>query len=484
MGAIFLNLVNRSINAGWLILAVLALRHFLKKAPGWTSCLLWGLVALKLICPFSPESMFSLILNPESIPVEAIYSDDPAIRDNPYYHRVESRVPIIDDAVNPIVTDISGPALRGNILIFAGIWLGGASAVLVYGGIGLWRLKKKVGASIFLHDNLYLCDDIASPFILGIVKPRIYLPSDAAFGGREETVEYVVAHERAHLRRHDHWWKAFGYLLLAAYWFCPLVWLGFGCFCRDMELACDERVVRNMGKEEKSAYAQALLDCSFPHRVINGGPLAFGEIGVKKRVQAVLNYSMPSGWITAAALVACGIAALCFLTDPKADEMLRDPDARTWLNYYGMAMEYTMVQEMEMKDFPGVTIRWSPMGVEAVEDGETILLYSGYPVWSVAFTDLNDDGKQEICSTVSFGFGMIDDRIMVYDYAAGKCYELSDRGTYDYVLRVAGGRTEALRRRYGAENSMWEIGSISLTRRGIRFSATGERQASGEYRTY
>ena len=345
MSVIFLKLFNMSITAGWLILAVLMLRLLLKKAPKWVSCLLWAIVAVRLVCPFSLESGWSLIPSAETV-VSNVVQSDVAHEDivqnvqggagqdiqgdlQTSVPVIHSGVTIIDRTVNPILSESfaadstesgTGSNLWHNwTQIGAIVWLSVAGCILLYALVSFLRLKRKVSVSIRLHDNVYACDEIPSPFILGIVKPHIYLPS----GMDSETEKYVIAHENTHLRRHDHWWKPFGYILLAVYWFHPLSWAAYILFCRDMELACDEKAVQTMEREDKASYAQALLDCSFPRRMVVACPLAFGEIGVKERVKAVLNYKRPGFWLILVALIACVAVAVCFLTDPKETEANR-----------------------------------------------------------------------------------------------------------------------------------------------------------------
>ena len=354
MAAIFLKLFNMSIAAGWLILAVLVLRLLLKKVPKWVSCLLWGIVAVRLVCPFSLESAWSLIPSAETVVSNAVQGDvvrdnevqDGAVKNNVSHDDrvqnaqggvgqdiqgalqasvpvIRSGVTVIDRTVNHVLgesfaagsedTDENSSSWYKWTQIGAVVWLSVAGGILLYALISFFRLRRKVKASIRLHDNVYVCDEIPSPFILGIIKPHVYLPS----GMDGETEKYVIAHENTHLHRHDHWWKPFGYILLAVYWFHPLSWVAYILFCRDMELACDEKAVQTMEREDKASYAQALLDCSFPRRMVVACPLAFGEIGVKERVKVVLNYKRPAFWIIIVALVACVAVAVCFLTNPK-----------------------------------------------------------------------------------------------------------------------------------------------------------------------
>lgn len=315
MGEIFLKVLNMSIAAGWLILAVIALRLLLRKAPKWMNCLLWGIVAIRLICPFSLESALSLMPRGETIPIENIYSEDERITGNyPSIQVVDSGVPVIDRAVSQMVRQTKSiSVLRSNIRIFAGIWIAGMILMLAYAIASYLRLWGKVRASICLQDNVYLNDDVKSPFILGVIRPHIYIPS----GMEEKHWASIIAHENAHLGRHDHWWKPLGYLLLAVYWFHPLMWLAYVLLCKDIEFACDEKVVRDMEREEIAAYSQALLDCSFQRRRIMVCPLAFGELGVKERIQTLLHYKKPAFWIVAAAVGVCVAVAVCFLTNPE-----------------------------------------------------------------------------------------------------------------------------------------------------------------------
>ena len=314
MSGIFLKLLNLSISASWLVLVVLALRLVLKRAPKWVNVLLWGMVALRLMLPFSIESALSLIPSAETLSPEVVRFD-PA-------PTITSGVTIIDNAVNPSLSEsfAAAPLASVNPLYvwtyLAGwVWLIGLAAMLLYALVSYLRLRRRVSASIRLRENVYVCDDIASPFILGIVHPRIYLPSaldEAQWGS-------VLSHERAHLARRDHWWKPLGFALLAVYWFNPLLWLAYTLLCRDIELACDERVLRGMDAGQVKDYSSALLACSVPRRMIAACPLAFGEVGVGARVKNALRYKKPAFWAVAVSVVVCAVVAVCFLTDPRTD---------------------------------------------------------------------------------------------------------------------------------------------------------------------
>ena len=314
MSGIFLKLLNLSISASWLVLVVLALRLVLKRAPKWMNVLLWGMVALRLMLPFSIESALSLIPSAETLSPEVVRFD-PA-------PTITSGVELIDNAVNPSLSEsfAAAPLASVNPLYvwtyLAGwVWLIGLAAMLLYALVSYLRLRRRVSASIPLRENIYVCDEVPSPFILGIVRPRIYLPSalDEAQRGS------VLSHERAHLARRDHWWKPLGFALLAVYWFNPLLWLAYTLLCRDIELACDERVLRGMDAGQVKAYSSALLACSVPRRMIAACPLAFGEVGVGARVKNALRYKKPAFWVVAASVIVCVIVAVCFLTNPRTD---------------------------------------------------------------------------------------------------------------------------------------------------------------------
>ena len=316
MSGIFLKLLNLSISASWLVLVVLALRLVLKRAPKWVNVLLWGMVALRLMVPFSIESALSLIPSAETLSPEVVRFD-PA-------PTITSGVEFIDNAVNPSLSEsfAAAPLASVNPLYvwtyLAGwVWLIGLTAMLAYALVSYLRLRRRVSASIPLRENIYVCDEVPSPFILGIVHPRIYLPSalDEAQRGS------VLSHERAHLARRDHWWKPLGFALLAVYWFNPLLWLAYTLLCRDIELACDERVLRGMDAGQVKDYSSALLACSVPRRMIAACPLAFGEVGVGVRVKNALRYKKPAFWAVAASVAVCVVVAVCFLTNPERATM-------------------------------------------------------------------------------------------------------------------------------------------------------------------
>ena len=313
---VFLHLLNMSITAGWLVLAVVVLRLVFRRAPKWIHCLLWVLVALRLLFPVSIESALSIIPSAETVPVETFMYDTPVIN---------SGVSAVDNAVNPVLSDNFAPQPQNSanpMQVLTGLaayaWVLGAALMLLYAAITTLRLRLRVRESVRLRDNIYRCDRIWTPFILGVIRPRIYLPTTLS----TTDTHSVVAHETAHIQRRDHWWKPLGFLLLTVYWFNPLLWVGYVLLCRDIEAACDEKVIRDMDLTQRKSYSDTLLACSAPRHLITACPLAFGETGVKSRIKAVLSYKKPAFWLIIAAVVATVVASVCLLTNPASDAEL------------------------------------------------------------------------------------------------------------------------------------------------------------------
>ena len=338
MEDVVMKLIEMSISASWLVLVVLVLRLLLKKSPRWIHVCLWALVALRLVFPVSIETPVSLTPTDlteqvmEALP-NSYYGDSmihsygtedydvavsagiqPEEGDNGYLYVVTQP----DDPTKPVHT---------MQMLWDEIWLVGMAAMVVYALVSYIRLKQKVAASIYLDNGVFLCDYIDTPFILGIFRPRIYLPSTM----EPDSASHVLAHERAHIARHDHWWKPLGYVLLTVHWFNPVMWLAYVLLCRDIELACDEKVIRQMELPQKKAYSEALLNCSVKRMHIAACPLAFGEVGVKQRVKSVLNYKKPGFWLVLVAVIALIVTAVCFLTDPM---QRTDAEAALWIQEY------------------------------------------------------------------------------------------------------------------------------------------------------
>lgn len=315
MEALFIKILNMSITACWMILAAIFLRLILKKAPKNIRFVLWAMVGIRLICPISFESIFSMVPTPTPISGELIFTKVPTA-----VNTALATTPSTPSTAEPQISAIS---------VLAIIWLIGVAAMTVYAVFSYFNIHRKVKASLKTENNVYICDDIDSPFILGIFRPKIYLPSDLS----AEEVTCVLAHERSHIKRLDHIWKTLGFAILSVYWFNPMIWVAYILLCRDIELACDEKVIKKMDVDEKRRYSQALLSCSISRRTISACPLAFGEVGVKSRVRSILNYKKPMFWVIIVSVILCLIAGLLFITDPKTDKTLNIPEGNNSLTF-------------------------------------------------------------------------------------------------------------------------------------------------------
>lgn len=301
----FLEIVNISITAGWIVLAVFLLRLLFRKAPKWLNCVLWGIVALRLIFPFSIESVFSLIPSAETFEPNLPYLNE---------FKINSGIEPLDNAVNTQYADFVPMAERtvDVTIILACVWLMGLSIMLLYALASWARLKISLKTATKKEGNIYQSEFVQSPFVLGIIRPKIYIP----YKTNESDLPLVIAHEKAHIKRLDHLIKPLGFVLLSVYWFNPLLWAAYILLCRDIEAACDERVIKQLTDEQRKNYSLALLNASISRKSIAACPLAFGETGVKERIKGVMNYKKPAFWVIIAAVVVCIIAAVCFLTNP------------------------------------------------------------------------------------------------------------------------------------------------------------------------
>lgn len=332
MTALFLFLLNRGITASFLILAVIGLRFLFRRLPKNPQLLLWALVALRLAVPFSLESSFSLMPKTEAV---SVLTGSTVIS-----HRVLSEMPVptatvpapavtpqpaLSQGVLPAASQASaaqapftGPSgtENGLLVVCTLLWLLGAAGMLIYCLAAYLRLRKKLSVSLRLDGNVYLCDAIPGPFLLGLFRPRIYLPACL----NQETQTYVLAHEKAHLRHGDAWWKMLGFLLLSVYWFHPLVWCGYWLFCRDLEMACDERAVNGMDHRQRKDYACTLLLCAAPKGSFPICPVSFSQSGIKARIANILQKKNTRLWAGLLALITALVVILCFATNPKSNE--------------------------------------------------------------------------------------------------------------------------------------------------------------------
>lgn len=312
MSDVLMKLFNMSIAASWIVLVILILRVILKGIPKWLNCILWGLAGVRLVLPVSFVSDLSLLPSAETV-------SEPLYYRGPY---IESGIVTLDNYINEA---IKWKYLKNQWIVFETfdeiktkltiIWLIGVIVLLTYAFVSYVYLKRMIRTAVLLRDNIYQCENVISPFVLGIRRPKIYL----SFYMNEQDMEHVIAHECAHIKRKDHWWKCLAYILLIINWFNPILWVGYELFCKDIELACDEDVIKNLNREQRADYSQALLTCSVNKNRITACPLTFNEDDVKSRVKSVLNYKNPSAKAIFGGISICLLVAACFLTNPPAN---------------------------------------------------------------------------------------------------------------------------------------------------------------------
>ena len=317
MSHLFTNVLQASFYGSIVIALVFVLRLVLKKAPRWTICLLWLLAAIRLLFPFDIPS--SISLQPDMAQLQQIQSEitqDPIGQAAPiepdnvvFPDRDNVQIVIQDNAVMEEVHRV----IDWNS-IAALVWVIMASGMALYSVLAYLRLRYRVREAVKVYDNVYECSGLDTAFVLGYLWPRIYIPMGL------QNPKYIVDHERAHIRRGDHWFKLLMFGALAIHWFNPLVWAAYLCTCKDLEMACDERVVRDMSLDQRKAYSAALLACSASHRTFAACPVAFGEVSVKSRILGVLNYRRPRFWICLIAVLAIVFVAVCFLTTPEQEK--------------------------------------------------------------------------------------------------------------------------------------------------------------------
>lgn len=423
MSELFLKIVNMSISASWVVIAVLTLRFCLKKAPKWVNVLLWGIVAVRMVFPFSIESVLSLIPSAETISPSIMMEQSPS---------VQTGVPALNHVINPVISGSFTPApgasanpLQIWIPVLAGIWLFGIAALFLYSAVSYWRLRRKVCEAVILRGNIYQSEKVCSPFVLGIIRPKIYLPYH--MDSRE--MDHVIAHEQTHIRRKDHWWKPLGFLLLTTHWFNPLMWLSYILLCQDIELACDEKVIRKMSNEQRADYTQALVACSVDRRLITACPLAFGEIGVKERVKSVMNYKKPAFWIVLASVIVCAVIAVCFLTNPIGFQFDVSANTIVSANHFDMrnaddpvAIEMTPAQIGELNS--------RLAGVKNCKRSDKYAgLTPGYQI----------SAQMQDGSYIRISGYSLSDNTMVDIEQSGKRYAVSDREFQEYLSRICAG---------------------------------------------
>ena len=369
----FLELFNLALSAGWLALAILIVRLLFPRLPKGMRMGMWALLGLRLCLPFSLESALSLIPSRETLPPEILFSPAPEI---------ESGIPAVNAVLNPVISGALAPEMGASVnpmqvlLFIAGvIWAVGGAAMLLYGAISWLRLRWRVRISVPCGADALLCDGIDTPFILGLFRPRIYLPS----GISEEHAAQVLLHERAHLARRDHIWKPLGFLLLAVYWFHPVFWFAFRAFAKDIEYACDARVIRDMDLAVRKSYSEALLAASV-RRYSLACPLAFGEEDVRGRLKAVLSYKKPAFWLSIVGVVLCIALAVGFLTDPVRPRWQSDNIGITGLTCRAECTDIVFDHEYDTlsgRD-PHIEVRWENRTSDrTLCFGDEFMLFSG-----------------------------------------------------------------------------------------------------------
>lgn len=486
MEHVFIELLNMSITASWLVLAIIVFRFLFKKAPKALTVALWALVGIRLICPVSLESVLSLIPSNETIPQDIVYTENPTIHTG--FESLNSTInPIISDTFAPNVGDSVNP-MQVIVFIASNVWVLGMICMMLYTFISYWSIHRKVRESVRIRDNVWMCDRIDTPFILGVFRPQIYLPSNMG----EQDVRYVLAHEEAHIKRHDHWWKPIGFALLTVYWFNPILWIAYVLLCRDIELACDEKVIKEMGEDMKKSYSDALINCSVPRKAIAACPLAFGEVGVKERIKSVLSYKKPTFWVISIAVVVSVLIAVCFMTNPKdvrnedtdetSNSNTSNPNAQDskivkWINCWeNLDVDWNSTFEIILPGTSNVKLQWKEGDVSVIDDNGTKELIGGMAVscMNAYFCDLTGDGVSELCATVSVGSGWIDERIWVYDYTVDKIYELEDRWNYSYFLSIWGDELVVSKVKVNTREPIIEQGALHLSEN----NQTGEMELS------
>ena len=426
----FLKTLNMSIAASWLILAVVLLRFILKKAPKWVAVLLWGIVALRLVVPFSFESALSLIPSAETFNAHNIQYGTPAI---------SSGIPAVNNAVNPVLGETFAPNSVGSInplyiwtLVVSAIWLVGIAAMLLYAVISYVRVRRSVAERAPYKGNIFLCDHVKSPFILGLIRPKIYLPSNMD----ATSMEPVIAHEKAHLTRRDHWWKPLGFLILTVHWFNPLCWIAYVLLCRDIELSCDEKVIRQMDLDGKKRYSTALLECNAQRRLVTICPLAFGEVGVKERVKNVLNYKKPAFWVIVVAVIACGVVTVIFATNPVKKQPPMNDLQLISADVMDFRSDPPILYSMNTSELDELSSRLKDINMTGVDDD----LMGMTPYYSIKITDQKVEGF-----SVS---GFDTDRNHVGILYQGHYYRVQDDAFSRYLQNICAGyqRADALPR--------------------------------------
>ena len=316
MDSLFLHVINMSITAGYVIIFVAAIRLLLKKLPKIYSYMLWLAVLFRLVCPFSFESMLSLIPKNINIPQDIAYSAKPEI---------SSGIAAVDNIINNVLPAPLNEAASINpmqvwLAVGEAIWIAGIAVLLIYSVFTAVKLRRNLRYAKHIENNIFITDSFKTPFVFGIINPGIYLPSNLS----ESERSYVLLHEQTHIKRADHIVKPVFFLITCIHWFNPLVWLAFYLMSEDMELSCDEKVVKQMGSNIKKEYSASLLSMSTGRKIVGGCPLAFGENNTKGRIKNILNYKRPAFWVLAVVVIVIVVIIAGLIANPKTEDNITE----------------------------------------------------------------------------------------------------------------------------------------------------------------
>lgn len=438
MERLFITVLNMSINATYLVIAVIFIKLVIKKSPRWFHCFLWALASARLIFPFSFKSRLSIL--PTDTPIPQL--------SNEVSPSVSNELIISDKAVHNPVTEFA-PVNNGGLVeltftsVASFVWIVGILLLLAYAFFSYIRIVKQVRPSVKLYDNVYLCDDIPTPFILGVFKPKIYIPSITPTNEHE----MILAHERAHIKRRDNVWKPFAYILLTIYWFNPMLWIAYVLLSRDIELACDEKVIKNLSPDEKKQYSSALLNSSTNRRIISVCPLAFGETGVKNRIKNILNYKKPTFWIILISVTLSVVLVACFLTDPKGNYKTEFDNFISNIAYFTDIEEISaeIVEIDFVSDKPSITVRFSSSYDKEVIFGDSYYVYkSQNGEWVNSDRTRND-------VWFAIGYPIVNDGFFEKTYSLAT-HDLDEIGEYkfetDFLVRGEGLDKDGVRQKY------------------------------------
>lgn len=458
MEELFLTLLAMSGAGAVAIIGVCLARLALGRAPMAVSYALWAVVLFRLLCPFAPRSGLSVVPDLQ----EAVRTDYVAVIPVTAEPGALPELPANEEGEVP--AGPPAPVLRWRDAAWR-IWLAGVLVLAAAGLLSLLRLRRSLAEAIPLEPGVYLAERIPSPFVLGLFRPAVYLPA----GLSETEREYILLHERTHIRRLDHITRTLAWAALCLHWFNPLVWLAFRLAGRDMELSCDEAVLRRMGRDIRADYSKTLLRMS---ALRCPGPLAFGGGDLKSRIRNILRYRKPAPWVLAAALTAAACMIGVLATSRSVREAPASREAEMWLDFYHVeGLSWDESSAIQIPDYPDATFHWTPGQVSEGTFEQAAPLFSGMPIWNVFFCDLTGDGLRELCATVSFGSGIIDTRVLAYDYSTGITYTLEDRGKYDYALSLEGGELRVTKSVYNG--LAFSTGGLAAAGEGL-LEMTGE----------